>query len=164
MIIHSTPMHVPFRSPDIFPDHQNSTLHLSTKATIQCDQRYGEDLDIFDCQNAISQFNDGTDLLAVADRRAIVTGDQDTLPLPFRVMGSKLCGILPWLWTAYVHQDSAHCFVQPVLMPGASLGKVSLNQVKAASSAILGRCAFSPSLGGIAKHLGIPIPFIIICI
>lgn len=92
MIVHSTPLHIPFRSPDIFPDHQNSTLHLSTKATIQCDQRYGEDLDILDCRNAISQFNAGADLLVVADRRAIVTGDEDTLPLPFRLMGSKFLG------------------------------------------------------------------------
>lgn len=40
-------------------------------------------------------------------------------------------------------------------MAGTSLGRVSLNEVKAASSAILGRCAFSPSVGGIAKNLGI---------
>ena len=47
-------------------------------------------------------------------------------------------------------------------MSGASLGRVSLNEVKAAASAILGRCAFSPSLGGIAKNLGIPGPFLIL--
>ena len=90
MVVHSTPLHIPFRSPDLFPEQQNFTLHLSAKATIQCDQRYGENLDILDCQNAISHFNPGTDLLAVADRRAIVPGDEDTLPLPFRLMGSKL--------------------------------------------------------------------------
>lgn len=88
-VVHSTPLHIPFRSPYLFPDHGNSTLNLSAKATVQCDQRYGEGLDILDCRNAISQFNSGTDLLAIADRRAIVPGDEETLPLPYRVMGSK---------------------------------------------------------------------------
>ena len=121
MVIHSTPLHIPFRSPDLLPDHQNSTLNLSTRATIQCDQRYGENLDILDCQNAISQFNPGTDLLALADRRAIVPGDEDTLPLPFRLMGSKFPVIHSFLALDSLRTRRFRPLLCPTSLDGGSL-------------------------------------------
>ena len=68
----------------------NSASTLNTRYTIKCDKRYGEDLDILDCRNAISQFSSGSKLLPVKDRENVAHGDEDTLPLPFRMMGSKL--------------------------------------------------------------------------
>lgn len=40
-------------------------------------------------------------------------------------------------------------------MPGASSGRVSLDQIKAAASIILGQCAIGPNSGGILKNIGI---------
>ena len=51
-------------------------------------------------------------------------------------------------------QDSALCFIQPVLVPGRTSGTVTLNQVKAAASRIVDECVFSPSSGGIAMDIG----------
>ena len=51
--------------------------------------------------------------------------------------------------------DSAHCFIQPILVNSAVFGRVSLNQVKAAATRILDECAFDPGYGGIAKNIGV---------
>ena len=68
----------------------NSTSALNARPTIKCDARYGTDLDVLDCRNAISQLNPGSRLVPIKDRENVALGDIDTLPLPFRVMGSKL--------------------------------------------------------------------------
>lgn len=54
--------------------------------------------------------------------------------------------------------DSAHCFVQPVLVGGATSGKVSLDQIRDAASEIVSRCAFRPSSGGVAENIGTSLP------
>lgn len=68
----------------------NSASALNTRPTIKCDARYGTDLDVLDCRNAISQFSPGSRLVPLKDRENVARGDDDTLPLPFRIMGSKL--------------------------------------------------------------------------
>ena len=82
--VYASPFHIPFS-----PDGNVSTTSSENVATVQCDTRYGVNLDIQDCRNAISHFNSGSDLLTLANRENIMPGDQDTLPLPFRLMGSK---------------------------------------------------------------------------
>ena len=68
------------------------TNNTVTPQIIRCDARYGTDLDVLDCRNAVSQFSTGSNLLPMKDRVNVGRGDEDTLPLPFRMMGSKLTG------------------------------------------------------------------------
>ena len=68
----------------------NSASGLNDRPTIKCDPRYGSDLDVLDCRNAISQFSSGSRLVPIKNRENVARGDEDTLPLPFRMMGSKL--------------------------------------------------------------------------
>lgn len=76
--------HIPFGS-----TVNASSASPENSPTVECDANYGVNLDIQDCRNAISQFNSGSELLPLADRDHIMPGDRDTLPLPFRMMGSK---------------------------------------------------------------------------
>ena len=59
--------------------------------------------------------------------------------------------------------DSAHCFVQLVLIDGDIAGEATLDQVRVAAARIVAKCAFRPSSGGIARDIGMPtlpsIPF-----
>ena len=84
LIIPATPLHIP-------SSHTGnaSTASSANHLHVECDTRYGVNLDIQDCRNAIFQFSSGSNLVGVADREHIMPGDDDTLPLPFRIMGSK---------------------------------------------------------------------------
>ena len=68
----------------------NSASALNARPTVKCDSRYGVDLDVLDCRNALLQILSGTKLVTLKDRENIAVGDAETLPLPFRIMGSKL--------------------------------------------------------------------------
>ena len=72
------------------PLTNNSASALNTRPTIKCDSRYGVNLDILDCRNALSQLYSGSKLVTIKNRENVASGDVDTLPLPFRMMGSKL--------------------------------------------------------------------------
>lgn len=147
---------------DILPAINDSVSALGGRQTLRCDSRYGENLDFLDCRNAISQLKTGSERVVVADRDNISPGDEATIPLPYRLMGSRsasacahsLC-LVSLSNDLHPNLDSAHCFVQPVLMPEASSGRVSLDEIKAAASVILGQCAFGPNSGGILKNIGI---------
>lgn len=62
---------------------------LGVPQTLRCDSRYGENLDILDCRNALSQLKTGSERVLVEDRDHMTPGDEATLPLPYRLMGSK---------------------------------------------------------------------------
>lgn len=82
-------LHVPYNFSKIIPTIQVSNLVTNNPLTVQCDDRYGVDLDVLDCRNAISQFNSGPGYFTVGDRQRLPPGDEETLPLPYRLMGSK---------------------------------------------------------------------------
>ena len=136
----------------------HSASGLITRQKIKCDSRYGVNLDILDCRNALSQLLSGSTLITIKDREDIARGDVDTLPLPFRMMGSKLSAdsihTLLGTLNSHVLEDSALCFIQPVLVHEQTSGTVSLNQLKTAASMIVDQCAFSPGSGGIAMNIG----------
>ena len=147
---------------DLFPSINNSVSALGAHQRLQCDSRYGENLDILDCRNAITQMKTGSEQVVVAHREDILPGDEATIPLPYRLMGSESSSALRSYFSleslsndSRPNSDSAHCFIQPVLMPEASSGRVSLDQLKAAASVVLGQCAFGPNFGGILKNIGI---------
>ena len=156
------PSQTPSDLNDIFPAINKSVSALGVRQRLHCDSRYGEDLDVLDCRNAISQMKAGSEQVVVMDRDNIVPGDEATIPLPYRLMGSESSSALrshfrleSFSHDSHPNPDSAHCFIQPVLMPEASSGRVSLDQLKAAASVILGQCAFGPNSGGILKNIGI---------
>ena len=146
----------------IIPATNDSVIALENPQILQCDSRYGVHLDILDCRNAISQMKTGTEQVTVEDRDDILPGDDATLPLPYRLMGSKYPRCLrphsSLVFSlendSHENADSANCYIQPVLMPGFASGRVSLDQLKAAASVILGQCAFGPNSGGILKNIG----------
>ena len=74
---------------DVLAAINGSAPALSAQQELQCDSRYGENLDILDCRNAISQLKTGSERLNVVDRDDIAPGEEATIPLPYRLMGSK---------------------------------------------------------------------------
>ncbi|KAF6220745.1 hypothetical protein HO133_003178 [Letharia lupina] len=104
---------------------------------IQCDgASYGFDLDIFDCEQAKAYVPPNADQVQWADRH---TGSQEQIfPLPYRAMG-----------------DKALCYVQPVLIGGATSAKATTNQVRNAAAAVRHECFSGGKLqGGIATNIG----------
>ncbi len=104
---------------------------------IQCNGSfYGFDLDIGDCEEAKAYFPASSDQVQWATRH---TGWQkDIFGLPYRAMG-----------------DKALCYVQPVILDGASSAKATLNQVRNAAAMIRHKCASGGKLqGGIATNIG----------
>ena len=74
---------------DVLAAINGSVPTLNAHQELQCDSRYGENLDILDCRNALSQLRSGSERLNVVDRDGIVPGEEATIPLPYRLMGSK---------------------------------------------------------------------------
>ena len=104
---------------------------------IQCDgASYGFDLDISDCEEANAYFPIYPDQVQWASRH---TGSQKQIfPLPYRAMG-----------------DKASCYVQPVLIDGATSAKAAPNEVRNAAVMIRDRCASGGKLqGGMATNIG----------
>ena len=104
---------------------------------IQCNgSLYGFDLDIGDCEEAKAYFPASSDQAQWATRH---TGWQkDIFGLPYRAMG-----------------DKALCYVQPVIIDGASSAKATPNQVRNAAAMIRHKCASGGKLqGGIATNIG----------
>lgn len=65
---------------------------------VQCDTAYGENLNVLDCRNAIFHINRGDQPRTVLSRDDREPGDDDSLPLPFRLMGSKSSTFMHWEW------------------------------------------------------------------
>lgn len=104
---------------------------------VQCDGvSYGFDLDIVDCEEAKAYVPPSPDQVQWAERH---TGWQKQIfPLPYRSMGNK-----------------ASCYVEPILISGATSARANLNEVRNAAAAIRNRCAFGGKLqGGIAINIG----------
>lgn len=104
---------------------------------IHCDgASYGFDLGILDCEEAKTYFPAGSNQLLWAERN---TGWQKKIfQLPYRAMG-----------------DRASCYLQPVLVDGATSAKASLNQVRNAAAMIRDKCASGGKLqGGNATNIG----------
>ena len=109
----------------------------STDVHIQCDgASYGFDLDISDCEEAEAYFPIYPDQVQWAERH---TGSQKQIfSLPYRAMG-----------------DKASCYVQPVLINGATSAKAAPNEVRNAAAMIRDRCASDGKLhGGMATNIG----------
>lgn len=104
---------------------------------IQCDgASYGFDLDIEDCERAKAYVPPGSEQVQWAERH---TGWQKRImPLPYRSMG-----------------DKAVCYVQPLLVDGATSAKASFNDIRNTAAAIRHRCFSGGKLqGGIATNIG----------
>lgn len=104
---------------------------------IQCDgASYGFDLDIVDCEEAKAYIPVSPEQVQWAERH---TGWQkEIFLLPYRTMG-----------------DKALCYVQPVLIDGATSARANPNQVRNAAAAIRHKCASGGKLqGGIATNIG----------
>ena len=122
-----------------FPSNE-STLPSVTgnqNTHIHCDgASYGFDLEIVECEEAKAYFPVGADQVQWAERH---TGWQKRIsPLPFRTMGEK-----------------ASCYVQPILVDGATSARASPNEVRNAAVMIRSRCYSGGKLqGGIATNIG----------
>ena len=87
----ANPLSIPDGSSIVTPTLNASTSPPSNHPIIECHEELGTRLDIQDCMNAISQIGSGNILLKVADRTTVTPGGKNTMPLPFRQMGSKSC-------------------------------------------------------------------------
>ena len=107
------------------------------KANIQCDgASYGVDLDIVDCEDAKAEVPASAEEYQWAERDT--SWQKQIFALPYRSMG-----------------DKASCYVQTVLIGGATSAKASLNQVRNAAASIRHECASGGKLrGGIATNIG----------
>ena len=104
---------------------------------IQCDgYSYGTGLNLSDCQEAIAFFPASFRQVQWAERH---TGlPEQTFPLPYKAMS-----------------NFGSCYVQPVLVNGASSATASPDQVRYAAAAILNQCATSETVvGGNATNIG----------
>ena len=104
---------------------------------IHCDgASYGFDLEIFECEEAKAHFPVDGNQVQWAERH---TGWQKRIfPLPYRAMGNK-----------------ASCYVQPILIDGATSARASPNEVRNAAVMIRSRCYSGGKLqGGIATNIG----------
>ena len=104
---------------------------------VKCDgTAYGNDLDIDECEEAKAYFPTSPDQVLWATRH---TGWQkEIFPLPYRAMS-----------------DKALCYVQPVIIDGASHARATPNEVRNAAVMIRHKCASGGKLqGGIATNIG----------
>lgn len=104
---------------------------------IQCDgASYGFDLDISDCEEAMAYFPTYPDQVQWAERHT--DSQTQIFPLPYRAMG-----------------DKASCYIQPVVIDGATSAKAAPNEVRNAAAMIRDRCASGGKLqGGMATSIG----------
>ena len=104
---------------------------------IQCDgPSYGSDLDISDCGEANAYLAAGSDQYQWAERHS--GSQKESLALPYRSMG-----------------DKASCYVQPVLINGASSARATFDEIRNAAAMIRGRCFSGGKLqGGMATKIG----------
>ena len=125
------PTSASYRSPTLLNVTSSEDVH------IQCDgASYGFDLDISDCEEAMAYFPTYPDQVQWAERH---TGSQTQIfPLPYRAMG-----------------DKASCYIQPVIIDGATTAKAAPNEVRNAAAMIRDRCASGgKSQGGMATSIG----------
>lgn len=104
---------------------------------IQCDgASYGFDLDIGECEQAKAYFPANPNQFQWAERH---TGWQkEIFILPYRAMG-----------------DEASCYVQPILVDGATSARATPNEVRNAAAMIRHICYSRGKLqGGIATNIG----------
>lgn len=104
---------------------------------IRCDgASYGFDLDVFDCEEAKKYVPFGREQVQWVERNTAFV--KQYVALPYRSMGSK-----------------AKCYVQPVVVDGATSAKASTNEVRNAAAMIRGTCFAGGKLqGGIATKIG----------
>ena len=104
---------------------------------IECDgATYGFDLNVSDCGVANANFPVDFGQYQWAERRSGL--QNNVFPLPYRSMG-----------------DNASCYIQPVLIDGASSAWASLDEARNAAAMIRGRCYSGGKLqGGIATNIG----------
>ena len=104
---------------------------------IKCDgATYGFDLNVSDCGAANAHVPASSDQYQWAERRS--GSPTNIFPLPYRSMG-----------------DNASCYIQPVLVDGASSALATLNEARNAAALIRGRCYSGGKLqGGIATNIG----------
>ena len=125
----------------ILPSNESVTLPLnltgSRDTQIHCDgASYGFDLDVFDCEEAKAYVPRGRDQVQWVERNT--AWQKEHVPLPYRSMGSK-----------------AACYVQPVLVEGATSARASANEVRNAAAMIRGTCFAGGKLqGGMATKTG----------
>ena len=125
----------------ILPSNGSVTLPLNLTGSedthIECDgASYGFDLDVFDCEEAKKYIPPGRDQVQWVERDT--AWQKEHVPLPYRSMGSK-----------------ATCYVQPVVVEGATSAKASANEVRNAAAMIRNRCFVGGKLqGGIATKIG----------
>lgn len=125
----------------ILPSNESVTLPLNLTGSqdthIQCDgTSYGFDLDVFDCEEAKAFVPRGRDQLQWVERNT--AWQKEHVPLPYRSMGNK-----------------ATCYVQPVLVEGATSARASANEVRNAAAMIRGTCFAGGKLqGGMATKIG----------
>ena len=125
----------------IVPSNESVTLPLNLTGSqdthIQCDgASYGFDLDVFDCEEAKAYVPPGRDQVQWVERNT--AWQKEHVPLPYRAMGSK-----------------ATCYVQPVLVEGATSASASANEVRNAAAMIRAKCFAGGKLqGGMATKIG----------
>lgn len=104
---------------------------------IQCDgASYGFDLDISDCEEAMAYFPTYPDQVQWAERHT--DSQTQIFSLPYRAMG-----------------DKASCYIQPVVIDGATSANAAPNEVRNAAAMIRDRCASGGKLqGGMATSIG----------
>ena len=127
----------------ILNDESSTSLSAASSAEdiqIHCNgASYGFDLDMSDCEQAKAYLASSPDEVQWPERHTGVEGvENQGPPLPYRSMG-----------------DNASCYVQPVLMDGATAARASPNHVRNAAAMIQNRCFSGGKLqGGMATNIG----------
>ena len=112
-------------------------LTVSGDTQVQCDgASYGFDLDVVDCEEAKAYVPPNRDQVQWVERNT--AWQKEHVPLPYRAMGRK-----------------ATCYVQTVLVGGATSARASANLVRNAAALLRNRCYAAGKLqGGIATNIG----------
>ncbi|KAL9580496.1 MAG: hypothetical protein Q9212_004458 [Teloschistes hypoglaucus] len=105
--------------------------------TFDCDDtKYGHDLDIDDCMNALDRIINSRASVTFADRELTIERP-DWDPLPWRWMGGR-----------------SSCYIEPVLKAGAQTGRTSFYKIREAAYELVRTCALRQRKGGTVTGLG----------
>ncbi len=125
---------------------------------IQCDgSQYGalDASDVTDCASALAMIPPSTRIITFAERQTLHL-ESWMYPLPWRWMG----GIVPRTTQENIRRvlillpENANCLIQPSLKPGATTGRLRINELREAARNLLFVCGQSRLQGGTVSNLG----------
>ena len=135
----SGPLHNALTSSLLFNNTPNATYTPSNVLRIQCDGiHYSHNLNPSSCRDVFNYIGKSDEQVTFSERH---TGRPNDVGLPFRIMSSD--GL---------------CFVQPLLVRGASTARATLTQIGQTAYTLFQRCVIEKGIGGIAASVGASLP------